>query len=76
MAAIRGKPPNKNGYWQSELRSLSIEPKRTNDLNDAQELAALADNMKQVYFQDYKTAYDVPDKASFECNGRSLDYII
>ena len=45
-------------YWQNELKSLGIEPKRQNDLNDRAELEALAEIIKQVYFQDYKTAYD------------------
>jgi hypothetical protein len=48
----------KKGYWNHELRSLGIEPKRSNELNDKEELAALTDNIKQVYYQEYKTAYD------------------
>ena len=45
-------------YWQSELRSLGIDCKRKNELNDKQELQALATAIKEVYFQDYKTAYN------------------
>jgi hypothetical protein len=45
-------------YWQSELRSLGIECKRKNELNDREELQALATAIKEVYFQDYKTAYN------------------
>ena len=45
-------------YWQSELSSLGIECKRKNELNDKEELKALATAIKEVYFQDYKTAYD------------------
>ncbi len=45
-------------YWQSELSSLGIEYKRKNELNDKEELRALATAIKEVYFQDYKTAYD------------------
>ena len=45
-------------YWQNELRSLGIESKRKNQLNDKEELQALADSIKQVYYQDYKTAYN------------------
>lgn len=48
---------DKKCYWQSELESLGIEPKRKNDLNDTEELKALADNIKQAYYQDYKSAY-------------------
>ncbi|MDQ3847633.1 MAG: hypothetical protein M3261_01605 [Thermoproteota archaeon] len=45
-------------HWETELESLGIEPKRQNDLNDKEELEALAEIIKQVYFQDYKTAYE------------------
>ncbi len=44
-------------YWQNELESLGLEPKRQNDFNDNEELEALAEIIKQVYYQDYKTAY-------------------
>ena len=36
---------------------LGIEPSRQNELNDKEELQALAEIIKEVYFQDYKTAY-------------------
>ena len=49
-------------YWQSELSSLGIECKRKNELNDKEELKALATAIKEVYFQDYKTAYDHNDR--------------
>jgi hypothetical protein len=49
---------DKKEYWQNELKSLGIkEPKRQNDLNDKAELKALTEIIKEVYFQDYKTAY-------------------
>jgi hypothetical protein len=60
---------DKEYYWRHELRSLGIEPKRHNELNDKEELAALTDNIKQVYYQDYKTAYDENqdiDKSNFD----------
>ncbi len=44
-------------YWQNELKSLGIEPRRQNELNDKEELQALAEIIKEVYFQDYKVAY-------------------
>jgi hypothetical protein len=50
------RPENKE-YWQNELKSLGIEPRRQNELNDKEELQALAEIIKQVYFQDYKTAH-------------------
>jgi len=42
---------------QSELCSLGIECKCLNEFNDKDELKALATAIKEVYFQDYKTAY-------------------
>jgi hypothetical protein len=47
----------KNSYWQNELDSLGIEPKRKTELNDEEELEKLADIIKQAMFQDYKVAY-------------------
>src|SRR5688572_15666026 len=47
----------KNRYWQNELDSLGIEPKRKTELNDVEELEKLADIIKQAMFQDYKVAY-------------------
>ena len=47
----------KNGYWQNELDSLGIEPKRKTELNDEEELEKLADIIKQAMIQDYKVAY-------------------
>ena len=49
--------PDKKNFWENELKSLGIEPTRQNELNDKEELQALADIIKQVYYQDYKTAY-------------------
>jgi hypothetical protein len=48
---------DKKDYWENELKSLGIEPRRQNDLNDKAELEALAEIIKAVYYQDYKTAY-------------------
>jgi hypothetical protein len=50
------RPDNKE-YWQNELKSLGLEPRRQNELNDKEELQALAEIIKEVYFQDYKIAY-------------------
>jgi hypothetical protein len=52
------------GRWRllfhsfQELESLGLHIKKINDLNDAQELGDLIENIKQTYFQDYKTCYD------------------
>ena len=57
MTPIPQEPSFKKEYWQNELDLLGIEAKRENDLNDGTELEALAEIIKQVYYQDYKTAY-------------------
>ena len=61
-------------YWQSELSSLGIECKRKNELNDKEELRALAMAIKEVYFQDYKTAYN--DSPIQQIDASHFDYII
>jgi hypothetical protein len=48
---------DKKEYWQNELKSLGIEPRRQNEFNDREELQALAEIIKEAYFQDYKAAY-------------------
>jgi hypothetical protein len=52
---------DKKDFWENELKSLGVEPLRQNELNDKEELQALAETIKQVYYQDYKTAYDTND---------------
>jgi hypothetical protein len=56
------------GYWQNELESLGIHPKRKNQLNDKDEFETLAENIKQVYSQEYKAAYDndANDESKFD----------
>jgi hypothetical protein len=48
---------DKKEYLKNELKSLGIETKRKNQLNDNEELQNLSDNIKQAMFQDYKIAY-------------------
>ena len=69
--AIGKEHPDKKDYWHNELKSLGIEPKRDNELNNEKELSELADNLKQTLYQDYKTAYsdDKIEESDF-------DYII
>ncbi len=55
--AFKKERPDEKEYWQNELKSLGIQPNRQNELNDKEELQALAEIIKEVYFQDYKTAY-------------------
>ena len=61
----------KRGYWNSELKSLGIDAKKKNELNDDKELASLTENIKQTYYQDYKTAYGNKD-----VDESNFDYII
>jgi hypothetical protein len=45
------------GWWLNELDSLGIIPKKTNEINDKLEISDLSENIKQILYQDYKTAY-------------------
>ncbi len=56
--AFKKERPDKKDFWENELKSLGVEPRRQNELNDKEELQALAEIIEQVYYQDYKTAYD------------------
>ena len=53
------KKERKDHHLWNELRSLGIEPKRPNELNDDDELENLADILKLSMYQDYKTAYSM-----------------
>ena len=46
------------GYWENELESLGISLKKgKNEFNNKEELALLTENIKHMYYQDYKAAY-------------------
>jgi hypothetical protein len=66
-----GVMENEEDYLQTELSSLGIECKRRNEFNDKKELEALATAIKEVYFQDYKTAYDKDDN-NYDNNQREI----
>ena len=70
--AIGKEHPDKKDYWHSELRSLGIEPKQENELNDNKELGELTDNLKLTMYQDYQTACSDDDRV----NESDFDYII
>jgi hypothetical protein len=58
--ALKKEHPDKKEYWQNELKSLGIEEPDhlQNEPNDKEEeLQALAESIKSVYYQAYKTAY-------------------
>jgi hypothetical protein len=69
--AFKKERPDKKEYWQNELKSLGIEPRRQNELNDKEELQALAEIIKEVYFQDYKAAYSSSNSNSNGNNNNS-----
>ena len=48
----------KYGWWIKELESLGIAANKTNEFNNIKEVSSLANNIKQVLFQDYKTLYN------------------
>jgi hypothetical protein len=56
--ATQKEHPEKYGWWLNELESLGVSPKVcSNELNDKQEVSDLAENLKQVFYQEYKTTY-------------------
>jgi hypothetical protein len=69
---IAKEQKDQKSYWQNEPKSLGIEPKRKNELNGKEELFTLADNIKRIYYQDYKSAYN----RYKEINESHFDYII
>jgi hypothetical protein len=50
---------DKKDYWQNELKSLGIEPDHLKNQSkvEAEELRVLAESIKSVYYEAYKTAY-------------------
>ena len=56
--SIKKEFPEKYSWWLNELNSLGLAVKKANDLNDIREVSSLADNIKQVLFQEYKTRYN------------------
>ena len=55
--AIRNEYSEKYDWWLNELESLGISPKTLNDLNDKREVSELTENLKQTYYQEYKSTY-------------------
>lgn len=51
------KEMNKINSWLAELRSLGVDAKTRNDLNDEKELHDMTDNIKRSLYQEYKKAY-------------------
>jgi hypothetical protein len=70
-----GVDNEEENYLQSELSSLGVDCKRKNELNDKQELEGLATAIKEVYFQDYKTAYQ-EEYDQIEIDKSHFDHLI
>lgn len=51
------KEMSKINSWLAELRSLGVDAKTRNDLNDEKELHDMTDNIKRSLYQEYKKAY-------------------
>jgi len=45
----------------SELESLGLETSKLNELNDSYEVENLVDNLKQMFYQDYKSTHVFTD---------------
>lgn len=53
--AIENEHPERYEWWLNELDSLGITPNKVNELNDINEISSLTENLKQRYYQDYKS---------------------
>ena len=58
MMSTKKEHPEKYGWWISELDSLGIKRMKRNDMKDRKEITDLAKNIKQTFFQKYKTVYN------------------
>jgi hypothetical protein len=56
--ATKLENPQKDNWWINELDSLGVSVKVRNELNDTQETSNLAENLKQIFYQAYKHAYN------------------
>jgi len=55
--ATKNEHPERDGWWLNELESLGISTKRTNELNDLNEIRALTENIKLVLYEKYKLRF-------------------
>jgi hypothetical protein len=58
IMATKQENPQKDSWWINELESLGVSVKVRNELNDTQETSNLAENLKQIFYQSYKDAYN------------------
>jgi len=53
--ATKNEYTDRYGWWLNELYSLGVTPNKVNELNDINELRNLAQNLKECFYQDYKS---------------------
>jgi hypothetical protein len=58
MMSTKKEHPENYGWWISELDSLGIKRIKRNDMKDRKEITDLTRNIKQTFFQKYKTVYN------------------
>jgi hypothetical protein len=56
--ATKQENPQKDDWWINELDSLGVSVKVWNELNNIEETSSLAENLKYVFYQVYKAAYN------------------
>jgi hypothetical protein len=66
IIATREEHPERYGWWINELKSLGVEPRKINQVNDLQELCNVTQTLKETFFQYYKSSYKTLHKENEE----------
>lgn len=58
--ATKNEHPEKQGWWLSELESLGVKIRdnKMDELNNQEIVSSLAENIKQIFYEEYKVAYE------------------
>jgi flagellin-specific chaperone FliS len=59
--ATKQENTQKYNWWANELESLGVSVKVRNELNNIQETSNLVENLKRIFYQAYKSAYNDND---------------
>jgi hypothetical protein len=54
----RAEHPDRHSWWLNELESLGVNAKHKEELNDLSEASALTENLKQLFYEEYKRAFN------------------